>query len=63
MYVLVNKAGQKLSGFYPNAGSMRLMLAYRKGDYYTYGTIDEAMRHLEAIHEYGIGKTLQIVER
>ena len=38
-FVLVNSAGRKLSGFYPHAGRMRLMLAYRKGDYYFYGTL------------------------
>jgi len=62
-FVLENSTGKKLSGFYPNAGSMRLMLAYRKCDYYCYSTEDEAKRHLVAIHRYGIGKQLRIVER
>lgn len=63
MFVLENSTGKKLSGFYPNAGSMRLMLVYRKRDWYCYDTKPEAERHLAAIQKYGIGKSLRIIER
>ena len=63
MFVLENSTGRKLSGFYPNAGDKRLMLAYRKGDYYCYSTKEEAEGHLAAIQKYGIGRSLRIIER
>lgn len=63
MFVIANRAGKYLSGFYPNAGKMRLMLAFRKRDWYCYPTKEEAERHLAAIHNYGIGKTLSVKER
>lgn len=62
-FVLENSIGKKLSGFYPNAGRMRLMLAYRKGDWYSYSTRGEAERHLVAIRKYGIGKQLKVAVR
>jgi len=57
-YILVNNSGQKLSGFYPN--DVKPKLAYRKGNYYTYSTLEEAKDHLAYIHKYGVGKNLTI---
>ena len=62
MFVLVNSVGKYLSGFYPNAGRMRLMLAFRKCDWYSYPTKEEAEQHLATIHRYGIGKALSVKE-
>ncbi|MBA7693073.1 hypothetical protein ES703_101648 [subsurface metagenome] len=63
MFVLENSTGKKLSGFYPNAGSIQYMLAYRKGDWYSYDTKEEAERHLAYIRNHGTGKQLRVVER
>ncbi len=63
MFVLENSTGKKLSGFYPNAGSIQFMLAYRKGDWYSYDTKEEAESHLAYIRNHGTGKKLRVVER
>ena len=60
MYILVNKVGSKLSGFYPNSDKPEL--SYRKGDWYTYPTRNEAESHLSYIKGHGVGKTLRIIE-
>ena len=62
MFRLENSTGKKLSGFYPNAGAKRMMLAYRRGDYYCYGTKEEAEEHLAYIQGYGLGNKLRVVE-
>lgn len=56
--ILVNSAGQKLSGFYPN--DVKPKLAYRKNGYYCYPTLEEAQEHLAYIQGYGLGKNLRI---
>ena len=56
---LENPRGKKLSGFYPNAlGSGRLV--FRKSDYYTFPTIEEACKFLQNIYNLGIGLNLDI---
>ena len=39
----------KLSSYYPNADKNQLV--YRKNDYYTYSTIEEAQEHLKYIQD------------
>lgn len=61
MFVIVNNLGHELSGFYPN--DCQNKLAYRKGDYYCYPTIEEAQEHLDYIQGHNVGKSLGIRTR
>ena len=58
-YVIVNSAGSKLSGHYPNAGPTG-RLAYRRNDWYSFGTIRKAQEFLRSIQKRGYGQQLQI---
>tara|TARA_Y100000310_G_C20258729_1_gene612620 strand:- start:55 stop:255 length:201 start_codon:yes stop_codon:yes gene_type:complete len=60
-YVIVNSAGSRLSGHYPNAFSGKL--AFRRGDYIIFGTKKEAESFLRSITRRGYGKNLKIRKR
>jgi hypothetical protein len=57
-YVITSALGHKLSGFYPN--DCKNKLAFRRSDWYSFPTIEEAQSHLEYIQSHGVGKKLQI---
>lgn len=59
-YVLVNSAGKKLSGFYPNCGFPSRFLVYRENDWFFYGTMADAQFHLAYIRRHGVGRNLKI---
>jgi len=59
-YVLRNSKGQKLSGFYPNAGNKAKFLAYRRNDYICYSTPEEAVDHLGYIRSHDVGRSLEV---
>ena len=59
-YILKNRRGQKLSGFYPNAGEKSKFLAYRKNDYICYSTPEEAADHLRYIQSHNVGRSLNV---
>ena len=60
-YVIVNSAGKKLSGHYPNAYSGKL--AFRQNDWMTFSTLGEAESKLRYIQKHGYGKNLKIRSR
>lgn len=60
MYYLINKAGKRLSAFYPN--DLKPKLVYREGDWYCYQTLEEAEKHLNYILGFNIGNTLVICQ-
>lgn len=57
-YVLRNRRGQRLSGFYPH--STRPWLVYRRNDYYCYTTPEEAASHQRYIQDHGVGRNLEV---
>ena len=61
-YVIVNSAGRKLSGFYPNAGNRSRFIVFREHDWFYYRTKKDAERHLAYIRRHGVGRNLRIVE-
>jgi len=59
-YVILNSAGERLSGFYPNCGNPSRYLVYRKNDWFTYPTKMDAEEHRQYILGFGVGKNLRI---
>lgn len=59
-YVIVNSAGRKLSGFYPNCGFPSRFLVYRENDWFYHGTEKGAERQLAYIRRHGVGRNLRI---
>lgn len=60
IYVLENKAGKLLSGFYPNEAKKNRFLVYRKNDYMIFNTLKEAKQELEYIRKHKVGRNLEI---
>jgi hypothetical protein len=61
-YVLINSAGKRLSGFYPNAGERRRFLIYREDGWYSFSTKEEVTNYLAWIRHHGVGRNLRIAK-
>ena len=59
-YKITNSTGQPLSAFYLGEVSCGTGLKYRKNNYMSFNTKDEAAKHIAYIQRYGIGRNLKI---
>ena len=58
-YVILNSAGERLSGFYPNCGNPSKYLVYRPNNWVSFPTKAEAESHIRYIQRHGVGKNLR----